>query len=412
MKKALRILACVGLVCWNTSWANSILGLRYPLGVPARPNSGMSMAMGGCGVSVPGDGNLMLHNPANLGTLRKAAMSSLLLFDFTNIEDAESGEYTNHVRFIPRQVSLGIHLNKAGTIGAAFEKRDDAQLRYEFEPVPYEDDFASYTEYAQSFIRDGGMSSWQIGWGYPIGTYARVGLAYSRLYYRFRESRRLTISGDFPATSLDSTVVDFAGSMIRAGVLVPVWHLTFGLAGEYTLPGEATMDTAHYVNYAPDTITAGARRFDLQLPPYWSAGVSWQIDPRWTAAAEVNGTVWSAYDSEDMLLSAPVRSAALGLSLGGQFIPAPDVLTPAYWETISYRAGFRIQQLPAPSAFEFGIGIGAGFPFPAGGGVVDLDVEYGQRLDNDYPDYREEFLYIGIGINGGRTWKKSPDSTY
>jgi hypothetical protein len=189
-----------------------------------------------------------------------------------------------------------------------------------------------------------------------------------------------------------------------------VWHLTFGLAGRYPFAAEA-------VAYSGDTIGTARIRLDsetftLQPPPGFSGGVAWQITEEWLAACDADVTVWSSYDAEDMLMHGALRNYATGVNLGAQYVPAPDVLQPKYWETINYRAGARFTQLPAADAWEFGLNIGAGLPLPAGGGLVDLTVEYGRRYDDNYSDLSEEFVRVGFGINGGRKWSKSPQSTY
>ena len=408
MKRAAATLMCLGLCA--AAGATSLLGIRYPLGVPYRPNSGASLAMGGTGTGVVSDQNLMLHNPANLGALRKTALSTLLLLDIANINDSRSGAHSTHARFVPRQISFGFFLGAAGSIAASYEKREDAQLRFEFAGKPYDDEFSTFDSYQQSFIRDGGLSTWQVGWGYAIGKWARVGLSYGRVNCRLTDSRRVTLTGDFTTVSVDSAVVDFRGNMLRAGVLVPVWHLAVGLAAEYPFEGEATHRQGYYVGSPPVDMTA--ERFTLQLPPQLSGGVSWQISPSWLAAFDLKTTFWSKYDSEDMLLCAPLRSRAVGVSLGGKYVPAPDVLTPKYWETISYCGGVRFDQMPASDAYEYGLSLGVGLPFPAGGGVVDLTLEYSRRQDLNYSRYAEEIVRVGIGINGGRKWRKSSEGLY
>jgi len=391
--------------------ATSMLGMRYPLGIPSQPNSGMSMSMGGAAAGVANDNNLILRNPANLGNVKKTVFSSLFMLDFTNIQDEEAGSYTNHARFLPRQITFGFPLGILGSVAASFEKRQEAYARFEFAPVPFDPGYGELDSYQQKYSREGGETAWQIAWAHAIGRWVRLGLAYERVYARLQESRSVLLTSSYSSAYADSSIVDFRGNGLRAGVQVPVWHLTLGLAGQYCFAGDATVSEGGYVR-RPTSSTLQASRFTLRLPPSLTAGIAWQIDPRWLTAFDVDMTMWGAYDSEDKLLAGDLRAAATGLDLGVQFVPAPDQLTPKYWETICYRAGARYTQMPCKTAYELAAVLGFGLPLPAGGGLLDIVFEYGRRLDQDYPRYTEELFRIGFGVSGGRKWAKSPQSTY
>ncbi|MBD3240359.1 MAG: hypothetical protein GF331_07225 [Chitinivibrionales bacterium] len=413
MRRWSSLLIVVALVASNAR-AMSLLSLRYPVGYFYELNSGMSQGMAGPGTAVRSDNNLMLHNPANLGEVRKTVLSTLFTLEFVNILETATDEYTNHVQLIPQHVSFGFSLGRVGALAASFEKRSDADFRWEGPKEVYEEDLNTLRSYEQALVRDGGVSTWAVGWGYPIGKWARLGLAYERSYVSLLESRRLILSGDFTSLSVDTSRVVFSGNGLRAGVIVPVWNLSLGLSGEYFFPASAVYKDWSYVgspaNQTSDSVTS--EDFSLRLPPSLSAGVAWQIDPRWLAAVDMDFTFWGEYYSEQVLLSGPLRTTALSFSLGGEFIPSPDELTPAYWETMPFRAGFRFAQLPTTEAFEYGFSLGVGLPFPIGGGLLDVNLEYGRRHDSAYPDYTEEVLRIGFGINGGRKWHKAPQGTY
>lgn len=403
-----RIIAVTALSA-ATTLAASVLGIRYPLGTPAMVNSGSSMSMGGSGAGSDIASNLMLLNPANLGNVRKTVLSSLFLFDFTSIRQ-DNGGATNSASFNPRQVSFAFPMGAFGTLAGSYEKRQDAKLRYEFTTVSLTDSFQALSSYRQTYAKDGGELAWSVGWGRSIGKYARVGLAYDRVYYRTAEARSMIIDGVYPYVYTDTTEVVFRGNSLRLGAQVPVWHLTLGIAGQYYFPTEASYKQGTYVqvpvfDFAPTSFT-------LKLPPIITGGIAWQVDPRWQVAFDLNATVWSWYDCEGLLLSAELRDKAFSFHLGGQYVPAPDELTPKYWETICYRLGTNLTQLPASSAYEFGVSAGVGLPLPAGGGLLDLVFEYGQRLDDAYPTYAEHLFRVGVGINGGRKWTKSGTGSY
>lgn len=401
--------AAIVTVCLSAVHASSVLGVRNPYGIPTRSNSGMSLAMGGTGVGVAEDQHLMLRNPANLGAVHKTVLASLFSLDFALLDQNDMS--SRHADFIPHQISLGFPIGKFGTIGASFEKRGEAELVYQSDTLftPSEPPFDPISS-QQDFIRTGGLTVWQAGWGYAIGPWANVGLSYERLYLRIDRSNRLPLGGESNNLYVDTTVVDFGGNGVRLGVLVPVWDLNLGVAFEYLFPGEARYTNEQLIN---GTVTTSRHEtFELQLPPSLDLGASWRISQSWLVAADADFTFWSVFDSDGHLPSADLRSTAFAFSLGGEYVPAPDVLTARYWETIAYRAGFRVSQLPATSAYEWALSLGAGLPLPSGGGLIDLDFQYGQRLDADYPDISEQFIRLGLGINGGRKWRNSTQKTY
>jgi len=69
--------------------------------------------------------------------------------------------------------------------------------------------------------------------------------------------------------------------------------------------------------------------------------------------------------------------------------------------------------MPLSTASEFGITLGAGFPIQQAGGLFDVSVELGRRSDSRFDNFREDFLHLQFGINGGRKWtSKSAGSSY
>ena len=140
--------------------------------------------------------------------------------------------------------------------------------------------------------------------------------------------------------------------------------------------------------------------------------MSWAITPRWLVAADGNLTLWNEYYPRDALMSGPLRDRALSASAGGEFVAGPELLTPKYWETIHWRIGARYTEMPITTAYEYAFSIGTGLPLPRGGGLLDVVVEYGLRHDDSYTAYREDFLRLCVGINGGRKWTKSPQDSY
>jgi hypothetical protein len=407
--------AAIGACCFLTfssTWAQSMLSLRYPFGLPVRPNSGMSLTMGGAGVGVEADYNVMLLNPANLGTIEKTVFSALYTLDMVRI--SQSGDHTNFITGIPCQVSFGVPLGKYGTIGASFELQSNADSRFQAARKNIVIDAADSVGYQPGLKTSGGVVAWQIGWGRQFEKLDKIklGVAYERVYFSRSQSEVYAINSDVSIYSRDSTNIRFSANGLRAGVIAPLGKLKVGLTGEYFFTGKAQTNNGVFSINDSGIITGTSGSAFVRIPPSAAVGASYLFSPEWMAAADVSGVFWNNYTSGGLLDTTARNNTALSFSAGGQFIPAPNLLTPKYWETINYRAGFRYSQLPLKTSSEFALTLGAGLPIGKGSGMFDVALELGKRSDTGYPGYSENFLNVILGFNGGQKWNKSNQGRY
>ena len=125
-------------------------------------------------------------------------------------------------------------------------------------------------------------------------------------------------------------------------------------------------------------------------------------------------TFWNQYKSAKPIGTDknPEVHNALSFSAGGQYIPAPNMLMPHYWEIMQYHAGARYCRLPDGHSSEYAMDFGLGLPLLKGGGLIDLIAEYGTRSDTRFSGYSENFWQFSIGVNGGRTWAQNTGVRY
>lgn len=397
-KYSLYSIITIGLLSVVSANSQSMLGLRYPSGVPFQAGTGLSLSMGGAGIGISNDLLGMSENPANLGAFNRAVFSAHGSLDFTNIK--EGNKETNHLAFNPHILSFSFPIKKWGTIGLSISQTGNADMKYLIE-----NDTAKVGR-----IRKGSPMAWRAGWGYDIKKIAKIGIAYQRYYFNTVTEKLKFSGGPFPGEILDSTSVSFAGNSISGGIQVPIKKLTLGMSGQYFF--EDDVNEIHKINNAAisDSLEekATSRSYPMRPAPTIGFGASYQISPEWLCAADFETEIWSKYYPQ----SGEEFDNAFGFSIGAQFIPAPNLLTPRYHEIMQYRAGFRFNQLPVSTASEFGITLGVGLPMRQGGGLFDIFFEYGQRWDSDYKNNKEEFLKIQIGINAGRKWFQSSDTNY
>ncbi|MBD3391169.1 MAG: hypothetical protein GF418_03865 [Chitinivibrionales bacterium] len=385
----------------------SNIAATFPFGLPLNASSGAAINMGGAAAGVLNDHNVLLDNPANLGAITKTAFSGLLVLDGMRI--TQGGRHSNHVAVSPRQISFAFPLGLAGVVALSIQKETDATVRFFTDSVRLSTSgFFGRLGYHKS----GGLTAWRAGWGRSIAGKAYVGAAYERLYLDIRSTKVIDLN-NYPANSTrDSTQVGFRGHGLHLGLMVPIAKATIGVAGRYVFKNDVESIQGQF-RLNEESALPGSRmkqKSTLRIPPQGVLGVSYDFSPRWLAAMDLGVVGWREYSSHGILADAD-RDYAVSYGIGGRFIPAPRLLAPKYWETMHYRLGFRYAQLPRESAREVSLAAGVGFPVK-GGGLLDLVVNLGRRTDDAYDDYREDFVQINFGINGGRKWIRSSPTSY
>ncbi len=416
---AAAILACA--VLWAQTHANSLLSLNYPLGLPLAVQSGMGLSMGGASCGVADGNHVMMGNPANLGTIRRTAFSSLVSADFTSI--SENGKRSTDLTVVPRQFTLGFPVGVLGAAAVAMERGSLVEIKYRgrrrvgrgfpgTRQAP-----ATLDSVGLALSDEGGITSWQGGWGRSVGKRFSVGLAYERLYFSHDHTYFRTAYGthfevgnglSYEEELRDSVSRTLRGNGIRGGVMFRWNKATIGLSGKYVLRADLVSERRVYSDR--ETVESGVSREPVTLPPSVRGGGSYTFSQRLLVAADMEVTVWDRFDGGG-LLREPDMSYALSAGGGLQFIPAPDLLSPQYRETIRYRTGGSFAQLPFRDNREARVHVGLGLPLK-GHGLLDVVISAGRRWDDRYEDYSEDLLGLSVGVNGGRRWSSSSSESY
>ena len=392
--------------------AQSLLSEQYPGGLPIGNSTGPSRGIGGSGVGVQNDFFGMADNPGNLGGIKQSVFSTYLSMDYQSINDnsASSGS----LAFSPRLFSFAFPLGALGTFGFSIDRRSDMTYKYlTSSTVTYpENGYTAVDTIDLGIAKIGGTTVWQAGWGYAFGHFLKAGVSYERMYLSGRDITMMQTAvdqreGAWGQSTYDTEAIVFRGNAIRGGALFPFKKLTIGCSGEYVFSGtlEKTTFGMHYIDSQVIYEQSG-----FHLPPSFSAGASYQFSPQWLTAGSFGMTLWRNYYS-GITISLPVDNAYT-FSLGGQYIPAPNLLVPRYWEIMQYRAGIRYEQLPVSTASEMALTLSLGLPVQQGGGLFDVVLDIGRRYDSNIKNYSENFVSIGLGINGGRKWFQNTGIRY
>ncbi len=409
IRKYISLTVIFTLLCISSVWSQSILGTQYPFGLTIRPGTGSSLALGGTGIGVQNDFYGMTENPANLGIMNRAVFALQTNLDFLNI--FENGNYSNHASLSPNLLSFCFPLQKFGSIGMSFSRLSSTNTKF-LENISKTIDGVS-TDYNIFLMSEGGSVAWQVGWGYSIKKLMQFGITYSRYYFNNTQTKAMVANGIRSDTINVKNDLSYATNGIRGGLLVPVKKLTLGFSGEYYFDQKAYLktDTANIRkdSLLTDSTLHSKKNYSLKPPPSFGFGASYQFTPEWFAAVDFDVVLWDRFYSAQSLIN-PVDNA-FNFSAGVQYIPAPNLLTPRYFEIMQYRAGFRYTQLPVATASEFAFSLGVGLPIREGNGLIDISFEVGNRSDSRYK-YNEQFFGIQLGFNAGQKWYQSAEQSY
>jgi len=397
--------------------AQSILSLEYPGGLPIAHSTGSSLGMEGAGTGVQNDYFGMADNVANIGATNRAVFSGVLSLDFVDIKDNGFTGYVSSA--MPRLISFEVPITALGTFGLSFDERSTTNFNTTLNSA-----MPTGVIDTTRIASVGGIKAWQFGWGHGVDHLGYAGISYELLSYSSYTLYRYSTSdptGGFPLC--DTNRYSSNGNALRAGILIPIQKFTFGVNGEYVFPGSPAAAQFTHTGIVDTTVpdseritdSATSRSFAFTLPSSFSVGVSYAPNPKWLLAASSSLTFWNSHSyylpGIADTTSFTVRNT-VSVSAGAQFIPAQNMLLPQYWQIMQYRAGIRYSQLPDGASYEAAATVGIGLPLLHGGGLLDLNAEFGRRTDTRFSGYSENFMQIFIGLDGGRQWSQNTGVRY
>jgi hypothetical protein len=397
------------ILCGSLS-AQSILSLEYPGGLPLSHSTGSSLGLEGAGTGVQNDYFGMGDNIANIGATNRAVFSGVASLNLVDIRD--NGSTGLLYSILPRLLSFEVPVATLGTFGFSFDERSSTDFNTTTLSGPAD---------TSRIASVGGIKALQFGWGHAINRLMFVGLSYERLLYSSYTLNRYSTNdptGGFPL--VDTSRYSSEANALRGGILLPIQKFTVGLNGEIVFngpPGSARFSQTgisdSLLNIYQDTSSRG---FLFRLPSSFSAGVSYVPSPKWLIAASTDLTFWGSYSYALPInvneITAYTVHNTVSVSAGGQYIPAPNMLMPQYWQIMRYRAGVRYSELPDGNSHEAALTLGVGLPLLSGGGLLDLNAEFGSRSDTRFGGYGENFWQFSIGLDGGRQWSQNTGIRY
>lgn len=337
------------------------------LGVPIAPIDARARALGGIGTALPG-WNLSLINPAEAVGIPFRGITAAYQSQSGQVELGGANDDFASSRFPMLRVVYPLRSGLVATVGyGGF--LDQSWAAFEDRTIVLGADTVNVRDMIDS---SGGLSSFQIGVGYPVARSLAVGVAGG--FYSGRNHRTLTRS--FIGTGLADVESELRwrqrAPFVTAGLR---WDPSsaFRFAGAVTWAG--TLD-AH-----ADPVEGQALQhedFELDLPLQATAGMSALLAPRLNAVVAGRWEGWSdtAADTEDVWQIGGGLEWE-GIRTGDRFLP----LRVGYHYS-RFPQRFRGGQ-PTERAAALGLGIPLAVTDFGPRGLIDAALERGTRSDPD-----------------------------
>jgi len=384
--------------------AQSSLGIRQPLGYGLLANSPEAATMGGVAVATSQRYSTGIINPADLGQQKNFATLGAL-FTLSGISLTQQGKSGSELLYkvFPQSFSFSVPMHTIGTFGFGFITKRRFDLLYTSSIETQEGSIAELKN-----VFNGNWQEYSASWGIePIDNFS-IGITYKRAFVKKGISVQRTIrEGDVDRSISDpERQTNFDADAIRGGLLYSFNDFTLGFVGTYYNESEGVSEEIIQGRFDS---TVSRNTFSIQIPPSLQFGASYTPNNKWLLGIDVEATLWKDYFTfsshfEDFFAIPASVQDAFTVSAGLQYVPAPDALSPRYWQTIRYGAGLKYAQLELEGMEQLSGTISWGLPLSRGTGMIDIIFEGGRLIDSQFDGITENFFSVSIGINGGRNW--------
>lgn len=387
---------------------------RYGLGELRSFSSSRIQAMGGGGTALWSGESSNIGNPATWSGQALVHAAASMRFDGIRTNDSANNSKSLLSGTLGAiQFGMPLLTNRLG-FGAAFEpySRVNYGIVTEGSLVP---DPRSSDDVAYRLIHSGtgGLQRVRTGLGYRPVSWFSVGASIDFLFGIIEETRRTTLfSDEFFETNL-ATTTRMRATTATAGASLLLPDLVtdddvLALAGTVTLPATISANRAVTLGESLDRDTLGTRTAgDMQLPLGIRGGVSYALQNRWSATADVLYEPWTDFRS-DFSLPGSMRDRRR-ISAGVEFRPAGSSQLEPYLARTAYRLGFYLDEMYVSPAADAEVGtraITGGLSFPAmlSGTRLDLTFLLGTRGSTAGNLVRDRFLTLSLTVNIGERW--------
>lgn len=378
----------------------------YGIGLQQFRGTVENKAMGG--MSLYSDSlHLNIINPAQLGKLRFVNFTvggnhNATTFKENNIESQATNTTFDYL-------ALGFPISKRGAVSFGLMP---------WSTVGYDID-ASDEVVVNRFSGTGGLNRVFLSAGYELseGLYLGATAAYN---FGNIQNTVLRTQQEVELGSREANRTDFSGLAWEFGAqyerkisdkLELRTSLQYTVASEIGANNSRTVSSVVFNNLGLtedlDTRETTIQDTDFSLPSSVSVGLGIGESRKWFLGAEYKKSETSNFFNNSFRTDGVRFVDSATYTAGGFYIPNYNSVT-SYFERVTYRAGFRYQELGLrirnQDISEFGISFGVGLPARRNISNLNLTFEYGQRGTTEANLVQEEFFNIGISLSLNDIW--------
>lgn len=165
--------------------------------------------------------------------------------------------------------------------------------------------------------------------------------------------------------------------------------------------------TATGVSVDFETVDVDLPETNFDYPSSFTVGLGIGEENKWFVGADLTNekTIRFANVSPSPI-NATYKNATY-FRIGGYYVPKYNSIS-SYWERITYRGGFRLEEtglnISGEDIEEFGISFGVGLPAGRKISNVNITGEYGQRGTTDADLIQENFFNVGVSLSINDLW--------
>ncbi len=351
-------------------------------------------------------------NPASYSDVKLTSLGVGLSYTTANIKAEEGTGSGSATTFDYLALTI-----PAGKFGIGFGFKPYRSVGYNFETIIEGDE----NDGVNSFEGSGNVNRIYLATGGKIVKGFKLGLELQYNFGRLEEEVLLELEElTFPARLINQS--DIAGfSYTLSGIYDYKFKedLNFRSTIIYSASGNIDSDNSRElssVQLSSDDFALTVDENDIdsedrsfELPSTLTLGVSLSKARKWYLGTEVLIQNNNDYQDRFMDREGVNYVDAFGFKAGGFYIPKFNSLT-SYLSKVTYRAGFRFQELGleinGTDINEFGISFGLGLPLPRQLSTLDIGFEVGSRGETTDVLVKENFFTVSLGLSLGQKWFK------
>lgn len=258
--------------------------------------------------------------------------------------------------------------------------------------------------YTEEFIGYGGMNQVYLGTSVDLFSHLSLGLNVYYIFGNIDYERDLVYDNTGTTSTYYSSELNLHSFNWRAGlqyhnVFEEKHALTVGAIFELQTDLSSDMTT---IAYSTDTVTTTLDNA-YQLPTTIGLGLNYTYNNKYMFALDYN-----YMDFAGAKFAGKTDSLNIYQSLNAGFQYVRNDQGRKFWDRVRWRCGGNYRQsyvkIGPDNSYAYSITAGMGIPLKNSLSLLNINFEYGQRLNNDYTNIDESYFKIGLNMSLNESW--------